>query len=206
MRNTLETTETSGLVLMISKPGRMVCAVVCAAPETMPSASPRCTIIVPKYATSVTVSRACSIVTPLCARSFAYSTANLSRSSGSNGLRMSAAAMSRPSSAARWRISLSSPRIVSLATCLRNRVLAALRMRSSVPSGSTMWRWFDLARSNRSYSNMSGVTTSDLLTSSLSSSTAPSTCCSNRARAVSNLRGESAARRPRVLVTTRAVS
>ncbi len=48
MRNTLETTFTPGFVLMISKEGRIVCAVVCAAPETMPSASPRCTIIVPK--------------------------------------------------------------------------------------------------------------------------------------------------------------
>ena len=37
-----------GVVLMISNDGRMVCAVVCAAPETMPSASPSCTIIVPK--------------------------------------------------------------------------------------------------------------------------------------------------------------
>lgn len=48
MRKTDETTETPSVVLMISKPGRMVCAVVCAAPETMPSARPSCTIIVPK--------------------------------------------------------------------------------------------------------------------------------------------------------------
>ena len=40
MRNTDETTETPGLVLMISNAGRIVCAVVCAAPETMPSARP----------------------------------------------------------------------------------------------------------------------------------------------------------------------
>ena len=60
MRNTLETTETPGRVLMISNAGRIVCAVVCAAPETMPSASPRCTIMVPKYETSVTVSAACA--------------------------------------------------------------------------------------------------------------------------------------------------
>ena len=43
---------------MISNAGRMVCAVVCAAPETMPSARPRCTISVPKYEASVTVSAA----------------------------------------------------------------------------------------------------------------------------------------------------
>jgi hypothetical protein len=48
MKNTLDTTETSFLVLMISKPGLIVCAVVWAAPETIPSARPRCTIMVPK--------------------------------------------------------------------------------------------------------------------------------------------------------------
>ena len=47
MRKTLETIEQPGLVLMISKAGRMVCWVVCTAPDTMPSASPRWTIIVP---------------------------------------------------------------------------------------------------------------------------------------------------------------
>ena len=36
------------MVLMISNDGLMVCAVVCAAPETMPSARPSWTIIVPK--------------------------------------------------------------------------------------------------------------------------------------------------------------
>ena len=48
MRNTDDTTSTPGTVRMISKEGLIVCAVVCAAPLTMPSASPRCTIIVPK--------------------------------------------------------------------------------------------------------------------------------------------------------------
>ncbi len=48
MKNTLETIETPSTVLMISKLGLIVCAVVCCAPDTMPSAMPRCTIIVPK--------------------------------------------------------------------------------------------------------------------------------------------------------------
>ena len=43
-----DTVETPGLVLMISNDGRMVCAVLCAAPETIPSARPVWTIIVPK--------------------------------------------------------------------------------------------------------------------------------------------------------------
>ena len=46
--DTLDTVDTPGRVLMISKAGRMVCAVVWAAPETIPSARPVCTIIVPK--------------------------------------------------------------------------------------------------------------------------------------------------------------
>ena len=55
----------------------MVCAVVCTAPLTMPSAIPRCTIMVPKYETSVTVSVATCSVMPLCARSRAYSLAKV---------------------------------------------------------------------------------------------------------------------------------
>ena len=43
-----EMIEKPGLVLMNSKAGRMVCWVVCIAPDTIPSAWPLCTIIVPK--------------------------------------------------------------------------------------------------------------------------------------------------------------
>ena len=48
MKNTLETTETPSRARMISNAGRIVSPVVCAAPETIPSAAPVCTIIVPK--------------------------------------------------------------------------------------------------------------------------------------------------------------
>ena len=48
MRNALDTSETPGAVRMNSKAGRIVCAVVCAAPETIPSTSPWWIIIVPK--------------------------------------------------------------------------------------------------------------------------------------------------------------
>ena len=75
MKNTLDTTDTSGAVRMISNAGRMVCAVVCTAPDTIPSASPRWTMSVPKYDTSTTVSWAMASVTPLWARSRAYSSA-----------------------------------------------------------------------------------------------------------------------------------
>ena len=75
--NTLETTDTPGAVRTTSSAGRMVCAVVVTQPETMPSASPACTIIVPKYDGSTTRSKATSAVMPLCARSAAYDAAKL---------------------------------------------------------------------------------------------------------------------------------
>ncbi len=40
MKNTEETMDTPGTVLMNCRAGRMVCWVVCTAPETMPSACP----------------------------------------------------------------------------------------------------------------------------------------------------------------------
>jgi hypothetical protein len=48
MMNTLDTTETPGAVRTTSRAGRIVCAVVVTHPDTMPSARPACTIIVPK--------------------------------------------------------------------------------------------------------------------------------------------------------------
>jgi hypothetical protein len=48
MKNTLETTETPSRALITSNAGRIVSPVVCAAPETIPSAAPARTIIVPK--------------------------------------------------------------------------------------------------------------------------------------------------------------
>ena len=48
IKNTLDTVLTPGRVFTNSRAGRMVCAVVLTAPDTIPSASPRWTIIVPK--------------------------------------------------------------------------------------------------------------------------------------------------------------
>ncbi len=48
MKNTDETIEASRRVLMISNAGRMVAAVECTEPDTMPSARPSCTMSVPK--------------------------------------------------------------------------------------------------------------------------------------------------------------
>ena len=47
MKNTLETSDTPGRVFTSSRLGRIVCAVVCVAPETIPSAMPSATISVP---------------------------------------------------------------------------------------------------------------------------------------------------------------
>ena len=71
IRNTLDTIEMPGRVRMISSAGRIVWAVVWAAPDTIPSTRPACTIIVPKKLTSPIMSRAWSIVMPLWARSSA---------------------------------------------------------------------------------------------------------------------------------------
>ncbi len=48
MRKIEDTMEVPGLVLINSNAGRMVWAVVLIEPETMPCASPVCTIMVPK--------------------------------------------------------------------------------------------------------------------------------------------------------------
>ncbi|MEZ5297368.1 MAG: hypothetical protein R2697_14110 [Ilumatobacteraceae bacterium] len=69
MRNTLDTIDVPGRVFTNSSAGRIVWAVVCAAPDTIPSARPSYTIIVPKKLTSVMMSRARSRVMPLCRRS-----------------------------------------------------------------------------------------------------------------------------------------
>ncbi len=108
---------------------------------------------VPKYDTSVTVSAACAKVTPLCARSRAYSVANLSTCTASKGLSTSASRMSMPSSIARPRTSIGSPRIVRSAMPRESTVAAARSTRSSLPSGSTMRRLSLRARSTRPYSN-----------------------------------------------------
>ena len=47
IKNTEETTETFGLVLINWSAGNIVCCVVCAAPDTIPSAWPLWIIIVP---------------------------------------------------------------------------------------------------------------------------------------------------------------
>ncbi len=48
MRNTLDATETPGRVFTISNAGRIVAAVVCTEPDTIPSACPLWTNMVPK--------------------------------------------------------------------------------------------------------------------------------------------------------------
>ena len=80
----------------------------------------------------------------------------------------------------------------------QDAVVAALGQHD-VPLGAA-------ARSSSPYSNISGVTTSALLTSSSFSSCAPSTYCSKRPRALSYFTLESAASRPRVEVMRTAVS
>src|SRR5580693_989853 len=76
IKKMLDTVDTSGTVLMISNAGRTVCAVVCAAPDTMPSTMQLYTSMVPKYETSYIISRACSTLIPFALRNSAYWSAN----------------------------------------------------------------------------------------------------------------------------------
>src|SRR5664279_5006288 len=191
---------------MISNDGTMVCAVVCMAPLTIPSAMPRWTIMAPKYETSLTMSAARSSVIPLCARSRAYSLAKRSTRSGSFGDRilapamstpaMSTPAMSTPPAHALARTTLSSPRSVRSATRSRSRLAAARRIRSSSPSGSTMCLRLARARAISRYWNISGVGTSDSATSLASSTASPSTDSANTRSAVSSFTRDAAVNRP----------
>ena len=205
MKNTDDTIDTPGRVRMIWKAGRIVLAVVWAAPDTMPSASPVWTIIVPKNETSWTMSSARSGVTPLWARSRAYSAANRSSSGDRAGSTTRAPSRRTPSCAARRWTAASSPRRTRSATSRDNSVAAARMMRSSSPSGSTMRRRSARARSMSIDSNISGVTTSLRGTSTTRSSSSASMWRSKVPSAVSTLRRLVGVSRPRVAATRRAV-
>jgi hypothetical protein len=169
---------------MISNAGRMVCAVVCAAPDTMPSASPRCTIIVPKYETSVMVSAAFSYVMPLCAQ-LAYSSAKRCTICGSNGLSTCAALRSRPSSTARHadlRLVAEDRQVGDAAGEHRGRrpqhaVVAALGQHDALAAGAGALQELVLEHQRR---HDGGVGEPRARVNS-----SVSTCCSNRASAVS---------------------
>ncbi len=160
---------------------------------------------VPKYETSATTSRAASRVTPLCWRSSWYSSANEARRSVVIGSMMVAAEMSTPRLVATALISVSSPRSVSSAMPRRSTVAAARRTRGSAPSGRTMRRGSERARSTSSYWNINGVTaptdSMDASSSTPSMSIAPSTSAS----AVSILAAESAWMPPRASARAAAV-
>ena len=189
-----------GAVLMISNAGRMVCAVVCAAPETMPSAMSLCTIMVPKYETSWMISRACSTVTPLCLRSCAYCSANWSHSSLVRGFEHGRRGqVDTEFGRARARIcrlvaedgQVGAPRAAAAGR-------PPCRIRSSSPSGSTM-----RLRSDAGPLHAAGTRTSAAWSPSGSESQAAPADpryrrgCSISSSAVSILRCEVAVTRPR---------
>ncbi len=162
---------------------------------------------VPKYETSVTVSRASSTDMPLCARSRAYSSAKRSRSSGSERaeqLRLLEveAELRRPGAdgcrLAEDRdpadLSRQQGRGRSRGGCGRRRPRAGrCACRTRVPGRA--------ARARTERCDDPGRRDLEPVASS-----SASTCCSNRASARSALRGESAARRPRVWVISERVS
>ncbi len=206
MKNTEDTTDTPGEVFTTSRAGRMVWAVVWTAPETIPSACPSSTIIVPKYDTSVTSARAFSRSIPRCRRRSWYAAASSSSSGERVGSTTRAVSTSRPRSAALRRTISGSPSRVRSAMPRRSTTSAARSTRSSSPSGSTTWRRSATARSTSRCSNISGVTASLRATASRSSSAGPSTCSSNSANDVVIFRVDSLVSRPRRLLSADAVS
>ncbi len=106
-----------------------------------------------------------------------------------------------PRWAALARTIIGSPSRVRSATLRRRRTSAARRIRSSSPSGRTMWRRSAIASSRTWCSNISGVTTEVRATSRPLISSSPSTCSAKSFNAVAILRGESLSRRPRRLVS-----
>ena len=128
------------------------------------------------------------------------------RSTSSNGLSTSAAETSSPSAIARDRTSNGSPRIVRRATPRDSRcrgraedaVVVAFREDDVLVRGSSPLQQVVLEHQRRDHV--------ERLTSSRWSRSTPSTLRSNSASAVSYLRCESAARRPRAFVMRTVVS
>ncbi len=113
---------------------------------------------------------------------------------------------SMPSTDAWRRTASTSPSRVRSTTCRRRSSAAAVRIRSSVPSGRTMWRRSARARSIRSYSNISGVTRSDRVISMWRSRASVSMCSSNSPSAVAILRCDPAPITGLTALMVRAVS
>ena len=149
----------------------------------------------------MTMSRASSTVIPLCARNTAYSSANRVTRSASWGEMTDALSISTPNSEARARMRDSSPKSVMVATSRESSVAVALMIRSSSPSGRTMCFLLPRARSIKAYSNISGVTTSEVVIFIRERTSSVSTFCVNNWSAVSYFRCESAAKRPRAETT-----
>ena len=91
------------------------------------------------------VSRASSMVMPFDLRSSANSSAKESRCGDVVGSISAAFDRSRPRTRARSLMNSGSPRMVRSQMSEDSSSFAAMRMRSSSPSGSTMWRRFSLA-------------------------------------------------------------
>ena len=141
------THEMPGAHLIICRAGRSVSPVVLSAPEIWPSAPLVLIIIQPRYRLFFTSSRACSIVMPLFLRSSASRAAYSSLLGLSDGFTIVALSIfSKPHSlASLWMLAGLPMRMMS-AMSSANTLSAALRVRSSSASGSTMRCLSALAR------------------------------------------------------------
>mmetsp|Transcript_17094 Transcript_17094/g.43043 ORF Transcript_17094/g.43043 Transcript_17094/m.43043 type:complete len:309 (+) Transcript_17094:340-1266(+) len=145
MKKTELTSEKPGAVLMSCSAGRIVFAVLWHAPLTIPSAFPCSIIIVPKYAGSErSSSRAASSVIPVFLRA-SHSPRTISSPHEVcsslrtvSGWMMAAPSMETCACSARARTAFGSPSSVTSHSPRVSRSAAAVTMRRSSPSGSTM--------------------------------------------------------------------
>ena len=137
-----------GAVLIICRAGRRVSPVVLNAPDICPSASPVLMIIHPRYSGFFTNSRACSMVIPFFLRSSA-SRAAYSSLLGlfSGSIRVALSIFFNPSLSARACTSSGLPIRMMSAMSSLSTMSAAVNVRSSVASGSTIRCLLLLARS-----------------------------------------------------------
>ena len=131
-----DTSEYCGAVLINWNAGRTVLAVVCTAPDTRPSTSPKCSIIVP----STTVSLSCSWACSSSSLPLRRSTMGLTYLS----IKLSGSRICRPSGRVSPKFLATSSTSLRLASKIQWaiprvwQITAASTVRGSLPSGSTM--------------------------------------------------------------------
>ena len=137
MKKMLDTRLQPGCVLMICRAGRIVCAVLCTAPDTRPSASSSASIIVPSMIGSCSSTTARSGVMPLLLRRSTSGATYRSSDAMTSTISTEGGSTTPCFSATSW-ISSGFPSSTHLAIPRDATMAAASTVRGSAPSGSTI--------------------------------------------------------------------